>query len=64
VPLSPLGGSIVYFDPGQALASTARLARELLPATSLEQANELLHGLGVRTELDYELANAEPRAEG
>jgi hypothetical protein len=59
VPLSPLGATIVYFDPAAALASTARLARELMGATSLEHANELLHGLGVRTELDYELALAE-----
>jgi hypothetical protein len=64
VPLSPLGGSIVYFDPRLALSATARLARELLPATSLEHANELLHGLGVRSELDYELANADPSVAG
>jgi hypothetical protein len=59
VPLSPLGGTIVYFDPTAALDSTARLARDLLPATSLDNANELLHGLGVRSELDYERARAE-----
>jgi len=58
-PLSPLGATIFYFDPLAAIESTARLARELLPATSLEEANELLHGLGVRSELDYERALAE-----
>jgi hypothetical protein len=64
VPLSPFGGTIVYFDPRLALAATAHLARELLGATSLEHANQLLNGLGVRTELDYELANAEERSGG
>ncbi len=59
VPLSPLGGTIVYFDPAAALDATARLARALLPATSLDEANELLHDLGVRTELDYERALVE-----
>jgi hypothetical protein len=59
VPLSPLGATIVYFDPAATLDATARLARELLAATSLEHANELLHDLGVRTELDYERSLAE-----
>jgi hypothetical protein len=59
VPLSPLGGTIVYFDPAAALGATARLARALLPATSLDEANELLHDLGVSTELDYERAQVE-----
>jgi hypothetical protein len=58
VPLSPFGATIVYFDPRAAIAATARLARELMGATSLEHANELLHAIGVRTELDSELANA------
>jgi hypothetical protein len=58
VPLSPFGATIVYFDPRAAIAATARLARELIGATSLEHANELLHAAGVRTELDSELAYA------
>jgi hypothetical protein len=32
----------------------ARLAREVADASSLEEANDLLHALGVRSELDYE----------
>jgi hypothetical protein len=59
VPLSPFGATIVYFDPAAAIDATAVLARAVLPAKSLDQANELLHDLGVRTELDYELAHAE-----
>jgi hypothetical protein len=54
VPLSPFGALTFYFDPETALASAAPLAREVIDARDLEQANDLLHGLGVRTELDYE----------
>ena len=37
-----------------AVASAARLAAAVREAAGLEEANETLHGLGVRTELDYE----------
>jgi hypothetical protein len=59
VMLSPLGAMTFYFDPGIAVASIARLAREVIEASDLDDANEMLHGLGVRTELDYERAMTE-----
>ena len=61
VPLSPAAALTVYFDVAAALRSTARLARAVLDATSLEDANDRLHDLGVRTELDYERAAAAER---
>ena len=54
VPLSPLGALTIYFDVGAAVRSAARLARAVAQAESLEHANELLHELGVRSELDLE----------
>ena len=54
VALTPLAALTVYFDIGAALASAARLARAVADAGSLEEANDVLHGLGVRTELDLE----------
>lgn len=54
VQLSPLGAVTIYFDVEIALATTARLAAAVREAEGLEHGNELLHALGVRTELDYE----------
>jgi hypothetical protein len=54
VPLSPLGALTIYLDPQATVASAARLARAAAGATSLDQANEALHAVGVRTELDLE----------
>lgn len=54
VPLSPIGALTFYADPSRAVASVARLADAVADAEDLEQANDLLHDLGVRTELDYE----------
>lgn len=54
VELSPLGAATVFFDVGVAVGSAARLARAVLEAPDLESANDVLHGLGVRTELDLE----------
>jgi hypothetical protein len=59
VTLSPLGALTFYADPGVTAASVARLADAVLEAESLERANEILNGLGVRTELDYERSMAE-----
>jgi hypothetical protein len=56
--LSPLGALTFYFDPQAALKRAAPLARAVDPAPDLEQANEILHRLGIRTELDYERDNA------
>lgn len=54
VTLTPLAALTVYFDVDAALASAARLASAVADAGSLEEANDVLHGLGVRTELDLE----------
>jgi hypothetical protein len=54
VELSPAGALTFYFDPLAALRSAARLAAAVIDAPDLEAANEILHGLGIHTELDYE----------
>jgi hypothetical protein len=54
VELSPAGALTFYFDPLVAVGSAARLAAAVKEARHLEDANEILHGLGVYTELDYE----------
>ena len=48
----------VYFDVEAAIGSAARLAAAVREARGLEEANEALHALGVRTELDLERAAA------
>jgi hypothetical protein len=59
VELSPLGAVTFYFSVAAALRSAARLARAVRDADDLESANEILHGLGLRTELDFERAMVE-----
>jgi hypothetical protein len=54
VELSPVGALTIYFDIDVAVASAARLAAAVREAADLLAANEVLHGLGLRTELDYE----------
>ena len=54
VDLRPLAAATVFFDPVVAADSAARLARAVHDAPHLDAANDILHGLGVRTELDYE----------
>jgi hypothetical protein len=54
VHLSPIGALTFYLDPEKAVNSAARLAKAVIDATSLEQANDILHALGVRSELDLE----------
>jgi hypothetical protein len=54
VDLRPLAAATVFFDPVAAERSAARLAAAVHDARDLDAANEILHGLGVRTELDYE----------
>jgi hypothetical protein len=54
VDLRPLAAATVFFDPVVAADSAARLARAVHDAPHLEAANDILHELGVRTELDYE----------
>jgi hypothetical protein len=43
-----------FFDPEIAVGGAARLAASVLDAPDLEAANEALHALGLRTELDLE----------
>lgn len=54
VELSPAGAVTFYFDPLAALRSAARLAAAVMDARDLDDANGILHGLNVYTELDYE----------
>jgi hypothetical protein len=55
VQLSPVGALTFYLDPTIALATAARLADAVADAESLRDANAILHRLGVRSELDYEV---------
>jgi hypothetical protein len=55
VDLSPAAALTLFFDCDVALRSAARCAAAVYEASSLEDANELLHEMGIeRTELDYE----------
>jgi hypothetical protein len=54
VELSPAAALTFYLDVETTIRAVARLARAVAGATDLEQANEALHELGVRTELDLE----------
>lgn len=60
VPLTPMGGRLICFDPIVAIGSAARLAQAVADAPSLEDAQTILTGLNVRTELDYEREAAAP----
>jgi hypothetical protein len=60
VDLRPLAAATVFFDPVVAADSAARLARAVHDAPHLEAANDILHELGVRTELDYEREASTP----
>ena len=54
VDLRPLAAATAFFDPVVAARTAARLAAAVHDAQSLDAANDILHRLGVRTELDYE----------
>ncbi len=54
VDLRPIAAETVFFDPASAARSAARLAAAVGEAADLDAADEILHRLGVRTELDYE----------
>lgn len=55
---SPVAALSFWLDPLVALSSAARLARAVVDTTDLDDANERLHALAVRTELDHERAAA------
>jgi hypothetical protein len=52
--LTPAAALTFYFDPVVAMEATAVLARAVDGADSLEEANDALRALGVRSELDWE----------
>ena len=54
VELSPVGALTFFFDPQVAVGSAARLAAAVKDARDLGHGNDILHELGVYTELDYE----------
>lgn len=58
VQLTTAGGLTFYLDPGVAVATAARLARAVEGAASLDEAQDRLAALGVRTELDLEREGA------
>ena len=58
VDLSPAAAVTFFFDPEAALESAARCAAAVYDAQSLEDANDLLGEMGVRTELDWERERA------
>jgi hypothetical protein len=52
--LSAVAALTFYLDVDITINAVGRLAQAVAQATSLEEANDALHGLGVTTELDYE----------
>jgi hypothetical protein len=60
--LMPAVALTVYYDVTIAYEATAPLARAVADARSLDEANEVLRSLGVRSELDWELDAAAGRA--
>lgn len=58
VELSPVAAITFYLDPLVAMATAAHLADAVVDAPTLRDANAILHRLGVRSELDYELEAA------
>ena len=60
VRLTSIGGLVFFFDPVVALGSAARCAALVAGASSLEEANDILLGHGIATELDWESAQPPP----
>ncbi len=60
VELTPAAAVTIYFDVLVAIRSVGTLARAVDGAATIEEANEALHALGVRTELDFERQRARP----
>ncbi|HVF79989.1 MAG TPA: DUF1152 domain-containing protein [Solirubrobacteraceae bacterium] len=63
VQLSGAGALVFFFDPLVALRSAARCARLVAQADSLEEANEILIGQGIPTELEWEAGHPSPPAD-
>jgi hypothetical protein len=62
VQLTSIGGLVFFFDPLAALRSAAKCAQLVAGAGSLEEANGILLGHGIVTELDWE--SSQPCAPG
>lgn len=60
VQLTASGGLVFFFDPPAALRSVARCAQLVADAGSLEEANGILLGRGIPTELEWESAQPPP----
>ncbi len=54
VKLTPLTALTFYLSPSVVFQSLSRPARSVAQSTSLEEANEALHAMGLKTELDLE----------
>lgn len=55
VKLSMASTVTYYFSPGALYNNVSKLARCVMNAGSLEEANEALHSMGIRSELDIEI---------
>lgn len=58
VELSPVAAVTFYLDATVSFQTAGRLARAVADAGSLQEANDALGAIGVRTELDYEVERA------
>jgi hypothetical protein len=54
VKLTPLTALTFYLSPSVVFRTLSRPARSVAQSASLEEANEALHAMGLRTELDLE----------
>ncbi len=54
VKLTPLAALTFFLSPTAVFNTVSRPARSLVKSTSLEEANEALHAMGLKTELDLE----------
>jgi hypothetical protein len=62
VQLTAAGGLVFFFDPIVAFGSAARCAQLVAQAGSLAQANAILLGHGIATELEWEASQPPPSA--
>jgi hypothetical protein len=60
VKLTPLTTLTFFIAATKLLDTLARPARAVLQSSSLEQANDALHALGIKTELDLEREKYQP----
>lgn len=52
--MTPLTALTFFLSSGKLYATLGRPAQAVRPSTSLDQANDALHAIGIRSELDYE----------